>query len=708
MPEDTPMKRFAAQAALLPLILFGACASVKTDKPPVATVIPSTLTASGQTRVDNYFWLNKRGDPNVISYLEAENKYAEAVMAHTSGLQKRLLAEMKSRIKEDDSTAPFKDGNYYYYLRYNKGSEYPLYCRKKGALSAPEEVLLDVPALAKGLPFYGHKWPEVTDDGATMAYASDLAGRRIYTIRFKDLTTGRELPDVIKDTTPNMAWANDGKTLFYVKQDAQTLRWDKVYRHTLGQEKDELVFNEKDELFEVSVGKTLSRKYLVLHSGATLTSESRILEADNPRGEFRLFAARRRGVEYSITHAGDGWLVLTNENAKNFKVAKASEDKTESAFWKEYIPHSPQTLLTGVTAFEKFLALEEMKGGLTQIRIIDRATGAEHYLDFGEAAYEAALGHNEEYKATLARYDYSSLTTPDSTYDYDMASRAKTLIKRREVPGSFKPEDYETRRLLAPAPDGVLVPVSLVYRKDTFRKGENPLYMEGYGSYGITMPPYFSTQRLSLLDRGFIYAIPHIRGGSELGRQWYEDGRQLKKKNTFTDFTAATEFLLKEGYGKPGHVYAQGGSAGGLLMGAVSNLRPDLYNGIIAHVPFVDVVTTMLDTSVPLTTGEFDEWGNPAEKQFYDYMLSYSPYDNVERKAYPNMLITGGLNDSQVQYWEPAKWTAKLRALKTDKHLLILKTDMTSGHGGKSGRFERLKLAAYEYAFLLDLEGLKK
>jgi len=702
------MKRLAPTAALLPLILLGACASMKTEKPPVAATFPHKLEANGHSRVDDYFWLNKRGDPAVTAYLEAENKYAEAALSHTKGLQKRLFSEMKSRIKEDDSTAPFRDGGYYYYARYEKGNEYPLYCRKKGSLSAPEEIILNVPEMAKGSSFYGHKWPQVSDDGKIMAHAADLAGRRIYTIRFRDLSTGRDLPDTIKDTTPNMAWANDGKTLFYVKQDTQTLRWDRVYRHTLGQEKDELVYTENDGLFEVSVGKTLSRKYMVLHSGATLTSEARILEADNPGGAFRVFAARRRGVEYSVTHAGNDWLVLTNDNAKNFKVMKADEDKTESGFWKEYLPHSDSALITGVTAFRNFLALEEMKGGLTQIRIIARGTGAEHYLDFGEPAYEASLGRNEEYETGTVRYDYSSLTTPDSTYDYDMASREKTLVKRREVPGTFRPEDYETRRVLAPAPDGALVPVSLVFRKDKVRKGENPLYVEGYGSYGMTMPPYFSTQRLSLLDRGFVYAIPHIRGGSELGRQWYEDGRQLRKKNTFTDFIAATEFLLREGYGKPGHVYAQGGSAGGLLMGAIANMRPDLYNGIIAHVPFVDVVTTMQDTSIPLTTGEFDEWGNPAEKKFYDYMLSYSPYDNIERKAYPNMFITGGLNDSQVQYWEPAKWAAKLRAMKTDKNMLILKTDMSSGHGGKSGRFERLKLAASEYAFLLDLEGLKK
>ncbi|HOI41847.1 MAG TPA: S9 family peptidase [Elusimicrobiales bacterium] len=677
--------------------------------PPKAAKVPHRLEKHGHVRTDDYFWLRERDNPEVLEYLKAENAYADAVLAPVKKFSSTLFAEMKSRIKKDDSTPPFKDGPYYYYTRYKKGGEYPLYCRRAGSPSGKEEVLLDVNREAKGHAFFDARFPVMSPDHNIMAWAADTKGRRFYTVRFKDLRTGRVLPDRLENVTPNLVWAEDGRTLFYAKQHPETLRWDSIFRHELGAAADAEVYHEPDETFTAFVAKSRSRKYLFIGSQATLTTEYRYLDASAPSGEWRLFLPRERGLEYAPEHAGDRFYVLHNRNARNFMVSEAEDLPGGPGPWKDFLPHREDTLVEDIDAFRGWLVVSERRGGLPLLRVMSRSGAGEHYLEFDDPAYLASAGVNREYDSGLLRFNYESLTTPDSVYDYDMASRERTLLKRQEVLGGFRPEDYVSERVWAPARDGAKVPVSLVYRKD-FRRGSGaPLHIYSYGSYGSNSDPYFSSVRLSLLDRGFVCAIPHIRGGSELGRAWYEDGRQRKKMNTFNDFIDATEYLVKEGYAARGRVHAEGGSAGGLLMGAVANMAPEgLYRSILAEVPFVDVVTTMLDDSIPLTTGEYDEWGDPNVKEDYEYMLSYSPYDNVSARPYPAMFITAGLHDSQVQYWEPAKWAAKLRALKTGSAPLVLKTDMEVGHGGKSGRFEALKLVALEYAFMLELEGIGK
>lgn len=678
-------------------------------EPPKAERVPHRLEKHGHVREDEYFWLRDRENPAVMEYLRAENDYADAALSRVKKFSSSLFREMKSRIKKDDSTPPFKDGPYYYYTRYRKGGEYPLYCRRAGSPSGKEEILLDVNKEAKGHAFFSAPFPVMSPDHNIMAWAADTRGRRFYTVYFKDLRTGKVLPDRLENVTPNLVWAEDGRTLFYAKQHPETLRWERIFRHELGSPADAEVYYEPDETFTTFVAGSRSRKYLFIGSESTLTTEYRYLDASAPAGEWKIFLPRERGLEYAPEHAGDRFYVLHNRNSKNFMVSEAADAPEGPGPWKDFLPHREDTLIENFDAFRDWLVISERRGGLPLIRVISRSGGGEHYLEFDDPAYLASVGVNREYGAGMLRFNYESLTTPDSVYDYDMSSRGRVLLKRQEVLGGFRPEDYVSERVWAPARDGARVPVSLVYRRDVRKGAGAPMHVYSYGSYGSNSDPYFSSVRLSLLDRGFICAIPHVRGGSELGRGWYEDGRQRKKMNTFNDFIDATEYLISEGYSLRGRVHAEGGSAGGLLVGAVLNMAPEgLYRSAIAEVPFVDVVTTMLDDSIPLTAGEYDEWGDPNVKEDYEYMLSYSPYDNVSRRAYPNIFITAGLHDSQVQYWEPAKWAARLRANKKDDNLLVLKTDMEVGHGGKSGRFEALRLVALQYAFMLDLEGIRK
>ena len=685
---------------------------------PKATVHPHAMTVHGHTRVDNYYWLNERENPEVLAYLEAENQYADACLKHTEPLQEQLFKEITSRIKQDDNSVPIKIRDYYHYTRFEEGKEYPIYCRKKHSLDAPEEILLDGNQLAEGHAFFEIGEISLSEDDRLLAYSVDTVSRRIYTVYVKDLETGEFMGEPIENTSGNVVWASDNETLFYgVKDDS--LRPYKIMRHRLGTAvaDDVQVYEEKDETFVTYISKTKSRKYLIINSDSTLSSECRILESNRPEGVFRVFQERQSEMLYGIDHYKDYFYIQTNANgARNYKVMRTPIGQTEKEHWVEVIAHRDQVMIEGFSIFDKFFVIEEREGGLVKIRVMTWDGSTDYYIDFGEPAYTASVGGNPDFDATALRYAYTSMTTPSSVFEFDMEKRTKTLLKQQEVVGGYNPVDYVTERLMVPSHDGVLVPVSIVYRKDIAGRvpepverpacHDRPLVLYGYGSYGSSMDAYFSVARLSLLDRGFIWAIAHIRGGEEMGRQWYEDGKMLHKKNTFLDFIACAEFLIDKGYTSSSKMFAMGGSAGGLLVGAVVNMRPDLWKGVVAQVPFVDVVTTMLDESIPLTTGEYDEWGNPNEKQYYDYMLSYSPYDNVEAKDYPAMLITTGLHDSQVQYWEPAKWAAKLRALKTDKNPLYLKTEMDYGHGGASGRFEGYKEVVLEYAFMLDELGM--
>ena len=674
---------------------------------PVAKKIDKKLTIHGHTRIDPYYWLREREDPEVIAYLEAENAYTEAIMKDTKDFENQLFKEIVGRIKQDDQSVPYLDNGYYYYTRFEEGGEYPLVCRKKGSLEADEEIILNVPEMAKEHSYFQLGGYSVSPDNKLLAYGVDTVSRRKYTLYVKNLESGEIYKDAIPTTDGSASWANDNKTVFYTQKDEETLRNHKVFRHVLGTkvEKDVLVHHEADETFSTFVYKTKSDKYIMIGSGSTLSDEYRFLDADNPEDEFLILQERERELEYSVGHFGDKFYIRTNLDAKNFRLVETAVTATSKENWKEIIPHRENVLLTDLELFNDFLVVSERKEGLLNIRIIEWESGREHYLDFGEEVYVARIAINPQFDTKLLRYAYSSLTTPNSTFDYHMESHEKTLLKQQEVIGDFDANNYEARRIYAEAADGAKIPLSMVYRKGMQQDGKNPLLIYGYGSYGYTREPAFNSARLSLLDRGFVFAIAHVRGGQIYGRQWYEDGKMFNKKNSFTDFNACAEQLIADNYTSPDHLYAMGGSAGGLLMGAIINLQPELYHGVIAAVPFVDVVTTMLDDDIPLTTGEFDEWGNPDDKDSYEYMLSYSPYDNVEAKAYPNLLVTTGLHDSQVQYWEPAKWVARLRDLKTDDNLLLLKTNMEAGHGGASGRFEYLKEVAFEYSFLLKLAG---
>ncbi len=685
------------------------CKTSTSMEAPVAAKKPQELTKHGHTRIDNYYWLRERENPEVIAYLEAENAYRESVMKGTEQFQQELFDEIVGRIKQDDESVPYKENGYFYYTRYEEGKEYPIFCRKKESLEAAEEVLADVNEMAEGYGYYQVGGLSVSPDNRYMAIGIDTLSRRKYTIYIKDLQTGEMLEDQIPLTTGGSSWASDSRTLFYTQKDDETLRSKAVFRHVRGEDAsgDVLVYEETDETFSTVVYKTKSKKYLVIGSFSTLTTEFRVLPADNPEGAFKVIQPRERGLEYNISHFGDHFYIITNLEAINFRLMKTPVDRTGKENWEEVIAHREDIFLEGLEIFKDYLVLEERKEGLIGLRVIPWDGSTEHYLDMGEEVYSASVSVNPEFDSQLLRYRYSSLTTPNSVYDYHMETREKTLLKQDEVlGGGFNPANYEAKRIYASADDGKKIPMSIVYRKDMERDGSNPTLLYGYGSYGHTMDPGFRSYRLSLLDRGFIFAIAHVRGSQVYGRPWYEDGKLLKKINTFTDFNDCAEYLIKENYTSPAHLYAMGGSAGGLLMGAVINMQPELYHGVIAAVPFVDVVTTMLDEDIPLTTGEYDEWGNPNEKAYYEYMLSYSPYDQVEAKAYPNMLVTTGLHDSQVQYWEPAKWVAKLREMKTDNNQLLMYCNMETGHGGASGRFEQFRETAMEYAFLFSLEGI--
>jgi oligopeptidase B len=682
----------------------------ETINPPVAPVKPHKLEKHGDVRTDNYYWLNDRENPEVIAYLTKENEFYKESTAHTAKFRDDLFLEMKARIKEDDASVPYKYNGYWYITRYEKGKDYPIYSRKKETLEAPEEILFDCNLMAEGHTYFNLSGLSISEDNVWAAFGVDTVSRRQYTIQVKNLKTGEILPLKIENTTGGSTWAGDNKTLFYTRKDEVTLRSDKIYKHKLGADakEDVLIYHEKDDTYNTFIYKEKSKKYLVIGSGSTLTSEYRILDAKKPDGEFKMFQKRTRGLEYGISHYDDTWYIVTNKDkATNFKLMVTPEGKTEKENWKDLIPHRDNVLLEDIDIFKDYLVVSERENGLNTIRIRPWK-GEEYYLPFGIETYTAATATNPDFDTHILRYSYQSMATPSSVIDFNMKTKEKTVLKEQEVlGGKFDKNNYIEERIWATAKDGTKVPISVVYRKGIVKDGKNPFLLYAYGSYGASMDPYFSSIRLSLLDRGFIFAIAHIRGGEDLGRNWYEDGKLLKKKNTFTDFVDCSEYVIAQGYTSPQHLYAEGGSAGGLLMGAIVNMAPQLYNGVIAQVPFVDVVTTMLDDSIPLTTGEYDEWGNPAEKEYYDYMKSYSPYDNVTAQVYPNLLVTTGLHDSQVQYWEPAKWVAKLRATATGNKLLYLDTNMEAGHGGASGRFEALKEVAKEYSFLLDLEGIK-
>jgi oligopeptidase B len=680
---------------------------------PVCEKKPKALIALGDTRIDNYYWLNdyfKKGPDStkVVDYLAAENKYYDTMMSGSKGLQEKLYTEMKARVKEKDESVPVFKNGYYYYSRVEEGKDYFVYCRKKGTMDAKEEVLLDVNTMAEGHNYFSATGFSISTDNKLMAYGIDMLSRRQYKIYIKNLETGEVFKDEIPNTEGNPVWANDNKTLFYTSKNLVTLLSEKIKKHVLGTNAatDKTVYEEKDPSNYIGVDKTKSEKFILIGSSATLSSEYRFIDANKPEAAFTIFQPRMKEVLYDVDHANGKFYIRTNLNAKNFKVETCTEEKTDTSNWKEMIAHNDSILIQGIDVFKNFVAVSERKNGLTQVHIINTQTNASHYLSFDEPAYAAGLAYTPDYNSDVVRFTYTSLTTPASVYDYNMGTKEKKLMKQQEVVGGYTASEYVTERLFATAKDGTKIPVSIVYKKGFKKDGTAPLHLYGYGSYGASMDASFNSARLSLLNRGFAFAIAHIRGGQEMGRYWYEDGKMMKKKNTFTDFIDCAEFLLANKYTTKEHLYTSGGSAGGLLMGAVVNMRPDLWHGVIAGVPFVDVLTTMSDPTIPLTTNEYDEWGNPANKDSYFYMKSYSPYDNVEKKAYPNMLVTTGLHDSQVQYFEPAKWVAKLREMKTDNNKLLLYTNMDAGHGGASGRFKALKDRAREFAFFLTLEGI--
>lgn len=689
-----------------------------TMTPPDAPKELITHENFGDERPDEYFWMRlsdaqkDEGAKNphtkkVLDYLEAENEYTKAVMKDTEERQNALYEEMTARLDPTDESVPYLYNGYYYYSRYQEGAEYPLICRKPGSLEAAEEIMLNVPELAEGYEYYATGGSSVSTNNNLLAFGEDTLSRRIYTIRFKNLETGEFLPDLIPGTTGNVVWANDNKTVFYSVRD-EALRSYKIFKHVLGTtvDEDKEVFHEADDTFSCFVFKTKSQKYLVIGSNATLSNEYHILDADNPEGKWKVFQPRERKLEYSIDHYEDNFYVLTNWDALNFRLMKTPLNKTTKEHWTEVIPHRDDALLENIEIFKNHLVVEERKDGLSQIRIMPWDGSEEHYIEFDDAAYVSYLSTNREFDTEIVRIGYSSMVTPNSVYDYHMNNRSKELLKQQKVMTGYNADEYHSERIWAEARDGVKVPLSIVYKKDQFKQdGTSPLLLYGYGSYGASMDPYFRSTLLSLLDRGFVFAVAHIRGGQEMGRQWYEDGKLLNKMNTFTDFIDCGEYLIAQKYCAADELYAMGGSAGGLLMGAVMNMRPDLWKGIVAQVPFVDVMSTMLDESIPLTTGEYDEWGNPNEEQYYRYMRSYSPYDNIVPAEYPNTLITTGYWDSQVQYWEPAKWIARLRDNNTGDNLILLDTNLDTGHGGASGRYQRYKEVALEYAFLLKIAG---
>jgi oligopeptidase B len=669
-------------------------------RPPVARRIPKVDVVHGDRREDDYFWLRDKALPEVAAYLEAENAYTAAVLEPTEGLQQALYDEMLGRIKETDMKVPYRKGGFYYYSRTEQGRQYPIYARKKGILEAAEQVTLDMNALAEGKGFMALGAYTVSDDASLLAYSTDDTGFRQYTLYVKDLLTG-EVKEKVAEKVVSVAWAADSRTLFYVVEEEPTKRPYRLYRHRLGTTAHDLVFEEKDLAFNIGVGRTRSEAYLVLGVGSHTTSEARFLRASTPEGEWTLAAPRVHDQEYDLDHHGDWFYIRVNDTGRNFRLVKAPVTSPGRESWREVVPHRPDVMLEGTDFFKNHYVLFEREGGLPQMRVTDLRTDETHRIAFAEAAYSAFPETNPEFDTATFRYAYQSLVTPASVFDYDMDARTATLLKQTEVRGGYDPSRYATLRLSAVAPDGVKVPLSVVYRKDRPRDGTAPLYLYGYGSYGFSLPIAFSSNRLSLLDRGFAVVLAHVRGGSELGKPWHDDGRMMKKRNTFTDFIAAAEYLVAEKWTSPARLVIEGGSAGGLLMGAVANMRPGLFGAVISKVPFVDVINTMLDESLPLTVGEFEEWGNPKNREDYEYIKTYCPYTNLERKAYPPMLVKTSFNDSQVMYWEPAKYVARLRTLKTDGSPLLLKTNMAAGHGGASGRYDALREAALDYAFML-------
>ncbi|MCI0330525.1 MAG: S9 family peptidase [candidate division Zixibacteria bacterium] len=688
-------------------LIVNGTVNAETIRPPAAKIIPKIDTVNGYIRTDNYFYLRNRENPEVISYLEAENKYTEAVMKHTEAFQEKLYKEMLGRIKETDLSVPEKIDDYYYYSRTEEGKQYPIYCRKKGSLEAAEEMILDVNELAAGHSFMKIGTHTQSPDHRYLAFSTDTAGSEKFTLLVKDLTTGALLSDRIPDIYYSVEWGNDDKTLFYTTLD-EAMRPYKLYRHVLGDnpKNDVLVYHEKDDAFYLELEKTRSRKYIMMNLSSNTTSEVWYLDAGEPAGEFKVVHPRQHEMEYMVDHHDEKFYIVTNDNAKNFRLVEAPVSDPSKANWKDVLPHRPDVKVDDADAFKDHLVVTERKGGYKQLRVMNFVTDEFHYIEFPEPVYTVSAAGNPDFNTNVLRFNYTSLITPNSIYDYDMDTRRRELKKQTEVLGGYNPQLYQSERISAEAPDGTEIPISLIYKKGMQINGQNFCYLYGYGSYGFSMDPNFNSNRLSLLDRGFVFAIPHIRGGGEMGRYWYEDGKLLKKKNTFTDFIACAEHLVGEKYTSKDRLVVSGGSAGGLLMGAVTNMRPDLFRAVVAKVPFVDVVNTMLDATIPLTVIEYEEWGNPNKKEFYDYMMSYSPYDNVAAKKYPNMLITAGLNDPRVAYWEPAKWTAKLRALKKGNNRLLLKMNMGAGHGGASGRYDYLKEIAFEYAFVLDVLGM--
>ena len=675
---------------------------------PTLKKIPHKLEIHGDVRIDDYFWLNERDHPDVLAYLEEENAYTAKIMAKTAGLQEMLFQELKSRVQPDEESVPYKYGDYFYYYRYEQDRDYPIYYRKKESVTGDEEILLDVNKIAQGHDYYDVRDFEVSPDQRYAAFLVDTIGRRFYTLRFVDLKSGEVMQDSIPDIAYNYEWTGDSKTVFYTKQDPESMRWKDVYRHEMGSNSHELVYEEKDNTFNVSVSKGLSERFLYITTESTDQSEEYFVDANKPSEAPTLFLPREPNHEYTITDGDNRFYIVTNDKATNFKLMETPVDRISKENWQVVVPHREDVLLETVTVFKDHIVVEEIDNGLARIVTIDRLTDDRRMVEFDESVYTISGGDNYEYDTKSFRFVFESMTTPPTTYDLDLLTHEKLLLREEQVLGGFDKNNYESERLFATVRDGTNVPISLVYRKGMTKNGKNPLLQYGYGSYGDTIYPEFDEEILSLLNRGFIYAIAHIRGGSEMGRQWYYDGRQLKKRNTFNDFIDCTQYLIEEGYTSSDYVFATGLSAGGLLTGAIINMAPDLYKGVEVAVPFVDVVTTMLNPDIPLTTSEYDEWGNPNDKIFYDYMLSYSPYDNIEKIDYPNVIVTAGLYDSQVQYWEPVKFVAKLRANKTDNNRLILYTDMSAGHSGKTGRYQPLRETALTYAFFLGLLGINK
>jgi oligopeptidase B len=674
-------------------------------QPPMTEKKTKTTKIHNDTLVDDYFWLREKSNPEVTAHLEAENSYAEALMKPTAALQEKLYKEMVGHIKETDRSVPYQWGNYFYYTRTEQGKQYPIYARKKGSVDALEEIVLDQNELAKGFKFFNISAFVPSDDGNLLAYSTDTTGYRQYKLQVKDLRTGQLLPETF-ERVGQVAWANDNKTIFFTTEDAVTKRSDKFFRHVLGNEKTDLIFDEKDELFDVVAGRSRDKVIIFVGSESKTSTEYRYLPAATPTAELKMISPREPDHEYDVDHRGDRFYIRTNKGAKNFRVVTAPVSDPAQQNWKELIAHRPEVKIEDINLFADHLVLSEWEKGLQQIEIHDFKTSKNHHIAFPEPVYSAALAQNREFASPVVRYNYQSLVTPSSVFDYDMNTGKATLLKETEVPGGFDKSNYKSERLFATASDGTKIPLSVVYRKGTKLDGSAPLLLYGYGSYGISIAPTFNSNRLSLVDRGVIYVIAHIRGGGELGEEWRQEGRMMKKMNTFNDFIASAEYLVKNKYTSSDRLVIQGGSAGGLLVGAVTNMRPDLFKAVVAQVPFVDVLNTMLDASLPLTTSEYIEWGNPNEKAAYDYIKQYSPYDNVGRKNYPSMLVKVSLNDSQVPYWEGSKLVARLRAMKTDNNPILLKVNMGAGHGGSSGRYDFLREVAFDYAYMLWQMGI--